>query len=129
MTLCSQKTALVKGTSLANALRQPREDLYQLKGLQISFMKLIIALLLLIGIASFFYNNLDKRLYYIGRNDFERNGLPLGIQPEFRPVFEGGFGLRDRYGFSIAAKGNAYNSGDEEVLIEKSLVTVGVKTD
>lgn len=81
-------------------------------------MKVIIGILLLICIGGLLYFNLDKRLYYFGRNDFDRDDLPLGIKPEYRPLFEGGFGLRDEYGFTIAARGNTYKNGGDEILIE-----------
>lgn len=53
----------------------------------------------------------DKKLYYYGKNDLHiYHTLPLGIQPEFRNNFDGGFVLWDKYGFALS--GNMASVGE-----------------
>jgi hypothetical protein len=68
--------------------------------------KIIVILIIIIGII---YYQLDQQLFYYGRNNLHfYHLLPLKIEPDYSPPFEGGFALRDEYGFSIAGKGVAY---------------------
>jgi len=80
-------------------------------------MRLIIGLLMSIVLGGVLYLHLDKKLFYYGNHNFKVHQLPFGITPEYRPDFEDGFALRDRYGFTIAAKGNTYNFANEKISI------------
>lgn len=64
---------------------------------------LLPILVALFGLAYIF---LDNQLYYYGKNNLKiYETLPLGIKPEFRYDFEGGFVLRDKYGFALSGCG------------------------
>ncbi len=81
--------------------------------------KIFAILIVIIGIT---YYQLDKRLFYYGRNDLHiYHLLPLKIEPEYRPPFEGGFGLMDEYGFAIAGTGVAYPVNNKTILINRVL--------
>lgn len=85
-------------------------------------MKTLKIISILIVIVGALYYQLDKRLFYFGRNDFSiYNLLPLNIKPEYRPSFEGGFALKDNYGLTIAAKGNPHPVDNKTVLIDRVL--------
>jgi len=61
-----------------------------MKTLKILFVS-IIALAII-------YYQLDKSLIYYGKNDLPiYHPLPFKIVPEYKPEFEGGFALRDKY--------------------------------
>ena len=81
--------------------------------------KILVILIIALGII---YYQLDKHLFYYGKNDLHiYHLLPLKIEPEYRYPFEGGFALRDEYGFTIAAKGNTYPVNNEKILINRVL--------
>jgi len=85
-------------------------------------MKTIKILAILITILGIIYYQLDKRLFYYGRNDLHiYNLLPLNIQPDYQPPFEGGFSLRQEDGFSITGKGVAYPVNKRTVWINRVL--------
>ena len=74
------------------------------------------------AILGIIYYQIDKHLFYYGRNDLHiYHSLPFKIEPKYRPAFEGGFALEDKYSFTIAAKGNAYRIDSKEILINKVL--------
>ncbi|MFO7575032.1 MAG: hypothetical protein R6W67_07725 [Bacteroidales bacterium] len=78
---------------------------------------ILLVLTLVLGVVYFI---LDRQLFYYGRNDFNLyHLLPLNVVPEQRPDFEGGFGLKDDYGFTIAAKGNTYKFNGKDILINE----------
>jgi hypothetical protein len=69
-----------------------------------------------LGIAFF---TIDYELAYYGKNVFINNrSLPFGIVPEFRYDFEGGFGLRDKNGFSLGSKNTKYLHNDRYVVTD-----------
>jgi len=79
----------------------------------------LVTLITIIGII---YYQIDKSLFYYGKNDLNiYNLLPLKIQPEFRYPFEAGFALDDESGLRIAAKEIAYPVDDKMVSINKVL--------
>ena len=85
-------------------------------------MKRIKILLILIVILGIVYYQLDKRLYYYGKHDLHvYHLLPFKIEPEYKWPFEGGFALRDEYGFSIAGNGVSYPVNNKIVAINKVL--------
>ena len=78
-------------------------------------IKILLVITIISGIAYFI---LDGLLFYYGRNDFNfYRLLPLDIIPDDKPDFENGFALKDKNGFTIAAKGNIYRFKDKEVHI------------
>ena len=81
-------------------------------------MKTIRVLLVITIFSAIAYFVLDGYLFYYGKSDFNfYSRLPLDIIPDDRPDFENGFALKDKYGFTIAAKGNTYRIYDKEVHI------------
>lgn len=83
-------------------------------------MKTIRILLVVTIFSGIAYFVLDGQLFYYGKNDFNfYRLLPLDIIPDDRPDFENGFALKDKYGFTIAAKGNTYKFNDKEVHINE----------
>lgn len=69
------------------------------------------------------YFILDEKLFYYGRSDFIiYNSLPMQIIPDNTNDFEYSFTLKDKYGFTIAAKGNSYEFNDT-ILKIKSVVS------
>jgi len=66
-------------------------------------MKKIILLVITIAIVGIWIT-LDRKIFFYGRNIFTYHLLPKNIYPEFRPEFEGGFAIRDEYGFSLLAR-------------------------
>jgi hypothetical protein len=79
--------------------------------------KFVIIICVLFVITALNYLNLDRELFYVGKHSLSAYKLPLNIEPEFKPDFEGGFRLKDRHDFSIAGKGNSYFLGKQEVII------------
>jgi hypothetical protein len=66
-------------------------------------VNILVILILILGTTFIF---LDRQLFYYGKNILNvYHRLPLSIKPEFRNDFEGGFVLRDKYGFSLVNKG------------------------
>ena len=57
---------------------------------------------------------IDKRMFFYGKNIFNYDLLPQQIYPEFRHDFEGAFSIRDKYGFSLLARGFPLANGVEE---------------
>jgi hypothetical protein len=85
-------------------------------------MKAFKILVILIVILGIIYYQLDKRLFYYGRNDLHiYHSLPLNIQPDYQPPFEGGFALRNEDGLSVAGKGIAYPVNNKMIWINKIL--------
>ena len=85
-------------------------------------MKTLRILLVLIVITGITYYQLDRQLFYFGKSNLQiYNTLPINIKPDYRASFEGGFALRDDYGFTIAAKGNTYPVNGKAILIDKVL--------
>jgi len=86
-------------------------------------MKTFKILLILAVVLGIIYYQVDKYLFYYGKNDLHiYHSLPFKIVAEDRPPFEGGFALRDEYeGFTIAAKGNTYPVDNKQILINKVL--------
>jgi len=81
--------------------------------------KILFFLIFLFGII---YYQLDKGLFYYGKNNLQiYHLLPLRIKPEYRPAFEGGFALRDDNGFTIAANGNSYSVDNRKIVINQVL--------
>jgi hypothetical protein len=86
--------------------------------------KILVTPILILGII---YYQLDKRLFFYGRNDLRiYHLLPFKIVPDYQPKFEGGFALReeDEDGFSIAGNGVAYPVNGREIWIN-SVVKYG----
>jgi len=74
---------------------------------KIGYLAIAISILLL----TIVYFVTDKKLFYYGKNDLSiYHALPLGIQPEFRHDFDGGFVLWDKYGFALS--GNMVSVGE-----------------
>lgn len=72
-------------------------------------LKILLVVFVLNAVLGIAYYSIDKELAYYGKNSLKTHQtLPLKIAPDFRYDFEGGFALRDKYGFTIAAKGNTY---------------------
>ncbi len=85
-------------------------------------MKAFKILAILIVILGIIYYQLDKRLFYYGRNDLGiYHLLPFNIHPEYQPPFEGGFALRNEDGLSIAGDGIAYPVNNRMIWIDKIL--------
>jgi len=85
-------------------------------------MKTFKILAILIIVLGIIYFQLDKRLFYYGRNDLHiYHLLPFSIEPDYQPPFEGGFALRDENGFSIAGKGVAYRVNNRTIWINTVL--------
>ena len=80
-----------------------------------TIMKLIISIFILGTI----YFVIDRHLFYYGKNDLAiYNRLPLGIKPEFRYDFEGGFCMNDAFNERFIGKGFKYRSNDTVVINE-----------
>lgn len=85
-------------------------------------MKAFTTLLVFTFLVGIVYYQLDRNLFYYGKNDLHLyNLLPFHITPDDRPVWEGGFALRDSAGFTIAADGNTYPLNDKTIKIKKVL--------
>lgn len=76
----------------------------------------------IIIIAAIAYYQLDRQLFYYGRNDLHiYHLLPYNVEPDYQPSFEGGFALRQQDGFSIAGKGVAYMVNSKKIWINEVL--------
>ncbi len=82
-------------------------------------IRVFLVITVLIGLT---YFGFDRQLFFYGKNDFGfYHLLPLDIILDDRPDFENGFAIKDKYGFTIAAKGNVYKFNDKEVCINRIL--------
>jgi hypothetical protein len=85
-------------------------------------MKTFKILGILIIILGIIYYQLDKNLFYYGRNKLHiYHLLPYNVEPDYSPPFEGGFALREEDGFSIAGKGVAYLVNNRKIWINDVL--------
>lgn len=85
-------------------------------------MKAFNALLALTFAIGIIYYQLDRRLFFYGKNDLGiYNLLPLHVTPDYRPEWERGFALRDSTGVTLAADGNVYHVDNKSVNIRKVL--------
>ncbi len=84
------------------------------------FKILIIAVIIIITAIA--YYQLDKQLFYYGRNNLHiYHLLPYNVEPDYQPPFEGGFALRQEDGFSIAGKGVSYTVNNKKIWINEVL--------
>jgi hypothetical protein len=69
---------------------------------------------------------LDRELYFFGKNSFPiYKSLPFEIEPEFRDRIEGGFCLRDEFGFALISKGECQFVGDKNILVIDKIIKYG----
>lgn len=74
-------------------------------------MKLFGVVLVIISLSLGVY--FDKHLFPYGKNNLDiYSSIPLGIKPEYKPDFEGGFTLRDMHGLSLISKNARYSELD-----------------
>src|SRR5450631_2782239 len=85
-------------------------------------MKSLKTLFVLIVVLGIIFYRLDKFLFYYGKNEIHiYHPLPFKIVPDYKPEFDGGFALRDKYGDAVAANGIFYFFNHQKIFIKDLL--------